>query len=91
MLLTTADDYQGPVTREMTDYEKARAWDRYCAIKKAKQINRQEIQARYDQGHELDRQEDNNYKQALIQSGEAVEQCQGCNYDICICERASNE
>jgi hypothetical protein len=47
-------------TRELTQAEKAAAWDRYISLKQAHDANEREIEDRYSKRYELQRQIDNN-------------------------------
>jgi hypothetical protein len=47
---------------ELTQAEKAAAWDRYISLKQAHDSNEREIEDRYNKRYELQRLIDNNYK-----------------------------
>lgn len=74
-------------TVELTLEEKAAAWDRYVALTLAAKTNEKEIETRKNLRYELVQKIENNLKAALARVGVEVEQCPGCGYDICICER----
>jgi hypothetical protein len=57
-------------TRELTQAEKAAAWDRYISLKQAHDVNEREIEDRYTKRYELQRQIDNNYKVTMAQAGQ---------------------
>jgi hypothetical protein len=72
---------------ELTQAEKAAAWDRYIALKAAHDANEREIEDRYTKRYELQRQIENNYKATMAQAGQVVETCPGCGFEICNCEK----
>jgi hypothetical protein len=74
---------------ELTQAEKAAAWDRYISLKQAHDANEREIEDRYNKRYELQRLIDNNYKATMAQAGQPVEPCPGCGFEICNCEKVS--
>lgn len=72
---------------EMTQAEKAAAWDRYTLLKQQYDANEREIEARYTRRYDIQGQIEQHYRTTQARVGQVAEPCGMCSFEQCVCER----